>query len=66
MDSFPPKELWCFNCNCTIAVCIHDNCPRHCDMCTRIREIMLKTTGVPIQVKLFSVTQIYGVISLQY
>lgn len=50
MDSVMPKELWCFNCNCTISVCIHNSCPKHCDMCTRIREIMLKTTGLPMSV----------------
>ena len=37
------KNLWCFNCNSVRVVCIHDECPEHCDMCTRIKEIASKS-----------------------
>ena len=49
MDSCSPpsKELWCFNCNCIKGVCLHNECPQHCDMCIRIRELAIKSSISP-------------------
>ena len=48
-SSFPPtnsKELWCFACNSIKITCIHDNCPAHCNMCDRIKSILMRTNGI--------------------
>ena len=37
------KEIWCFGCNSMQIVCLHKECPKHCDMCDRIKEIRLNT-----------------------
>jgi hypothetical protein len=36
------QEIWCFGCNSTMALCNHNECPEHCDMCVRIKEIKSK------------------------
>jgi len=41
-----PKELWCFACNSVKTTCLHDNCPEHCDMCDRIKAIVMRTNGL--------------------
>lgn len=38
------KELWCFNCNSMRIVCLHDSCPEHCDLCLRIKAIIMKSS----------------------
>jgi hypothetical protein len=39
-----PKELWCFNCDSMRIVCLHDSCPEHCDLCLRIKAIIMKSS----------------------
>lgn len=39
------KQIWCFACNCMQNVCLHKECPQHCDMCARIKEIRSKASG---------------------
>jgi hypothetical protein len=40
-----PKELWCFACNSMKIVCLHENCAEYCDMCDRIKAIVMRTNG---------------------
>ena len=44
-QSSSTKEIWCFGCNCMQSVCNHRECPEHCDMCMRIKEIRLQASG---------------------
>ena len=46
-SSFPstPKELWCFACSSMKVTCLHDCCPEHCNMCDRIKAIVMRTNG---------------------
>ena len=47
MSSFTaPKEVWCFACNSIKITCLHDCCPEHCDMCDRIKAILMRTNGL--------------------
>jgi hypothetical protein len=39
-----PKELWCFNCDSMRIVCLHDSCPEHCDLCLRIKAIIMESS----------------------
>ena len=53
-SSFPntsPKELWCFACNSMKVTCLHDCCREHCDMCDRIKAILMKTNGPVLVVR---------------
>src|SRR5947208_12079991 len=42
-SEFGAKEIWCFGFNSMQSVCLHKECPQHCDMCYRIKEIRLET-----------------------
>ena len=39
------NELWCFSCNCLKVVCLHDCCPLHCDLCLRIKAVVMKSSS---------------------
>ena len=45
-----PKEL-CFSCSSMKVTCLHDCCPEHCDMCDRIKAILMKTNGPVLVVR---------------
>jgi hypothetical protein len=41
-----PKELWCFACNSIKITCLHNCSPEHCNMCDRIKAILIRTNGL--------------------
>ena len=44
LSQLSSKEIWCFGCNSMQIECLHKECPQHCDMCDRIREIRLNAS----------------------